>query len=143
MATLFKEQARKAGLKIQLIKEPADGYWSNVWIKKPFCNGHWVARPTADMMLSVAYTSQSKWNESHLKNPRLDELVKTARAELDQNKRREAYAECQRIIRDEGGTIVPCFKEYVEAASKKVQHGPISGLLESDAHRAAERWWFA
>jgi peptide/nickel transport system substrate-binding protein len=143
MATLFKEHARKAGLKIQLIKEPADGYWSNVWTKKPFCNSHWGARPTADMMFSLAYTSQAKWNETHLKSARLDELVKIARAELNQAKRQEAYTECQQLIRDEGGTIVPCFKDYVEAASTKVQHGPISGLLETDAHRAAERWWFA
>ena len=54
------------------------------------------------------------------------------------------FKECQQIVRDEGGTIVPFFKDYVEAASDKIQYdAPLSGLWETDAHRAAERWWFA
>ncbi|MCG8532707.1 MAG: ABC transporter substrate-binding protein, partial [Desulfovibrionales bacterium] len=143
VATLYAETARKAGIRIQVKKEPADGYWSNIWLKKPFCNAFWAPRPTADMMLSVAYSKGAKWNESRLHNNHLDSLVAAARAELDEGKRSQIYADCQRILRDEGGTIIPFHKDYIEACSKKIAHGPLSSLLETDSHRAIERWWFA
>jgi peptide/nickel transport system substrate-binding protein len=143
VATLYQEHAKHAGVDINIVKEPEDGYWSNVWLKQPFCSGSWNARPTADMMFSVAYSGDAKWNDTHFKHQRFDELVKAARSELDDNKRRDMYRECQQIVRDEGGTILPFFKDIVEAASTKVQHGPLSGLWDSDAHRATERWWFA
>ena len=142
VATLYSESAKKAGVKINIKKEPEDGYWSNVWLKKPFCNCYWGARPTADMMFSVAYSGDAKWNDSHLKHERFDRLLVQARAELDETKRQEMYTECQSIVRDEGGTIVPFFKHYVEAASNKIGHGPLSGLWETDGHRGIERWWF-
>ncbi|MCG8567155.1 MAG: ABC transporter substrate-binding protein, partial [Desulfobacterales bacterium] len=143
VSTLFAESARKAGITINLRKEPQDGYWSNVWLKKPFCNCYWSGRPTADMMFSVAYSGDAKWNDTHFKHEKFDQLLLSARSELDETKRRGSYEECQRIVRDEGGAIIPFYKDYVEARSKKVAHGPLSGLWETDSHKAIERWWFA
>ncbi|MCG8567832.1 MAG: peptide ABC transporter substrate-binding protein, partial [Desulfobacterales bacterium] len=118
------------------------GYWSNIWLKKSFCNSFWAPRPTADMMLSVAYSGDAKWNESRFSHSKFDSLVSQARSELDEARRSQMYAECQQILRDEGGTIIPFHKDYVEACSKKVGQGPLSGILETDSHRAIERWWF-
>ncbi len=143
VATLYAESARKAGITIKIQKEPADGYWNNVWLKQPFCNCFWGARPTADMMFSVAYSGDAKWNDARFKHDRFDALLLEARSELDEAKRREMYVECQRILRDEGGTIVPFFKDYVEACSEKVAQVNMSGLWETDSHKAIERWWFA
>ena len=36
MGALVQISAGKAGLKIELKKEPADGYWDNVWLKSAF-----------------------------------------------------------------------------------------------------------
>lgn len=104
---------------------------------------YWAARPTCDMPLTTAYAGDAPWNDTHFKDKHFDELVKAARAELDDNKRHEMYVECQRILRDEGGTIVPFFKDYVEATGEKVRFDKISGALECDGHRASERLWFA
>ena len=41
MAILFKEHAKKSGISITVIREPEDGYWSNVWLKKPWCLSYW------------------------------------------------------------------------------------------------------
>ena len=142
VATIYAESAKKAGVTINLKKEPEDGYWSNVWLKKPFCNCFWGGRPTADMMFSVAYTGDAKWNDTHLKNERFDKLLVEARSELNEAKRTEMYRECQQIIRDEGGTIIPLFKDYVEASSEKIGRGPLAGTWETDGHKAIERWWF-
>ena len=142
LATLYAESARQAGVKIRVKKEPADGYWSNIWLKKPFCNSFWAPRPTADMMFSVAYSGDAKWNETQFHNNRFDQLVSQARAELDETKRKEMYTECQRILSDEGGAIIPFHKDYVEACAKNVHQGALSSVLETDGQKAIERWWF-
>ena len=54
------------------------------------------------------------------------------------------YAEMQQIVRDEGGTIVPFFRNFLFARRKNVQHGEaIGGNWQMDGYKAAERWWFA
>ena len=53
----FFHIATKAGITIDVVREPNDGYWSNVWLKKPFCAVFWGGRPTEDMMFSTAYAA--------------------------------------------------------------------------------------
>ena len=45
-ALLYKDSAAKAGIDINVIREPDDGYWDNVWLKKPWCMSYWNGRPT-------------------------------------------------------------------------------------------------
>jgi len=142
-ALLFKEHAAKAGINLNVIRMPTDGYWSNVWMKKPFCSCHWDARPTTDMKLTIQFSDESNWNDTHFKHERFNKLLREARAELDENKRREMYSECQRIIRDEGGQILHMFRDNVDAAHKSIKYKDLAGNYGSDGIRNAERWWFA
>jgi len=141
-ALLFKEHAAKAGIKIEVQREPNDGYWSNVWMKKPWVMCYWSGRATVDWMLSTTYAHDANWNDTFWKHDRFNRLLKAARAELDEAKRREMYVECQKIIRDEGGVVIPLFANNIEGATKKVRFENPAGNWEMDGHRAAERWWF-
>lgn len=141
-ATLFQESARQSGIEINVVREPNDGYWSNVWLVKPFVFVQWGQRPTPDVMFSLAYKKGADWNESHWENARFNELLDAAKGELDQAKRTEMYAEMQRLCRDDGGTIVPWFTNRVSGRQKAIQHPEIiSGIWELDGARSAERWW--
>ena len=140
-AMLYKESAAKAGIKIEVVKEPNDGYWSNVWMKKNWFLSAWRGRPTEDLMFSTAYAFKARWNESLWKNEKFNRLLNEARSELDYRKRRELYAELQRIVRDEGGSIIPLFLNIVDAASKKVKYRNIAKDRELDGLRAPERMW--
>jgi peptide/nickel transport system substrate-binding protein len=142
-AVIYKEFAAKAGVKIDVIKKPADGYWEAVWLKEPWVMCYWNGRTTVDWMFSTAYSGDAKWNDAHWKNERFDKLLKEARAELDEKKRAEMYFETQKICRDEGGTIVHTFEDWVIAASKKCQYVNVAGNWNPDGAKAAERWWFA
>jgi len=142
-AVLIKEQAKKAGININVVREPDDGYWSNVWIKKEWVMCYWGGRPVEDMMFSVAYADGAPWNDTFWSNKRFNELLVMARAELDEGKRRKMYAEMQEICRNDSGTVVPMFNQIVEASSAKTAHGPISAHMALDGMRNAERWWFA
>lgn len=143
-SVLMQEQAVSAGIDINVIREPQDGYWSNVWTKVPFCACFWGGRPTEDWMFSQVYASDASWNDTHWKNERFDRLLKEARVELDQAKRAEMYGEMQRLVRDDGGVIVPMYANYVWARSDKLAHGPdIASNWAVDGWQAVDRWWFA
>ena len=45
MVQLYKQQAAKAGIQVNVITGPASEYWDNVWLKQPFQVSAWSARP--------------------------------------------------------------------------------------------------
>ncbi len=144
MALLYSEMAKKAGINIDVVREPDDGYWSNVWLKKPFCMSGWGQRPTADIIFTLGYAAGADWNESHFSDERFNKLLIEARAELDNKKRGEMYSEMQRILNSDGGTVIPFFRNWLYARSSKVAHsGALSSNWPLDGARGAERWWFA
>lgn len=142
-AALFKEHAAKAGITINLINEADDGYWTNVWLKKPFSGCDWFGRPTCDMIFSLIYAQDAAWNNTHWKNQRFNELLVMARGESDNTKRAAQYAEMQQILHDDGGMILVAFANWVYCMSDKVGHGQIGGVFPCDNMRATERWWRA
>lgn len=141
-AVLYKEHAKKAGIKIEVIRSPADGYWSDVWTKKPWCTCFWNGRITEDWMFSSAYAADAKWNDTRWKNQKFNKLLVEARGETDDEKRRVMYVEMQQILRDDGGTPIPMFANHIDATTTKVKHGKVAGAWELDGYRCAERWWF-
>ena len=143
-ALLFKQHAIKANIDINVIRSPNDGYWSNVWMNKPFTAAYWSGRPTEDWMFSDAYAAGAAWNETFWNNKRFNELLKKGRIELDPAKRREIYVEMQRLVHDEGGEIVFAFAADLHAASAKL-HVPekVAANWEFDGFKIVERWWFA
>jgi len=141
---LMKEHAARAGIDINVVREPNDAYWDNVWMKKPWIASYWGGRPTCDWMFSQAYARRSNWNDTFWSHERFDILLLQGRGELDPAKRAEIYGEMQAILRDEGGAIVWAFANYVYAMSDKLQHGPhVAANWEVDGGRYVERWWFA
>ena len=143
MCVLYSEHAKAAGININVVREPNDGYYSDVWLKKPWCAVQWGARPTPDVMYSLAYKDDAAWNESHWKNPRFNELLRAAKSELDDAKRAEMYREMAMLAKDDGGTVIPMFPNFVYARRKNVMHGEnLAASWQMDGARACSRWWF-
>jgi len=143
-AQLYQASAAAAGININVVQEPADGYWSNVWLKKSFCACFWSGRATEDWMFSTAYESGVPWNDSQWDekdSARFQELLISARAELDSDERRAQYHEMQEILRDEGGVLIPMFANYVQAVSNRIATpDTVGNLWQMDNARMAERW---
>jgi peptide/nickel transport system substrate-binding protein len=140
-AVIFQASAAKAGIKIDVIREAADGYWNNVWMKKPFCASNWGGRPTADMMFSTAYLASAPWNESFWKRPEFDRILLAARSELDINKRKRMYHELEAMVVNEGAELIPCFNNFLDASTAAV-HGYVpSHNYEMSGLRAPEKVW--
>ena len=141
-ALLFQSSAAKAGIEINVVREPNDAYWDNVWLKKPFVASFWHGRPTVDWFLTYAYAADSTQNETFWKNPRFNELLVAGRSELDESRRNAMYAEAQQLLHDDGGEIVFAFNRFVSAHSKNVAHGELMPGWDVDGMKIAQRWWF-
>jgi peptide/nickel transport system substrate-binding protein len=120
-AVLYQASAKKAGIDIEIKREPGDGYWSNVWNAQPFCTSYWGGRPTQDQMYTTAYYSKADWNDTKFFRPDFDKLLLEARAELDQPKREAMYRDMALMVRDEGGLILPMFNDFINAVTNKVE----------------------
>ena len=121
MAILFKETARVAGMDINVIRRPVDGYWSDTWMKFPVNQSGWNARPTADLILTIAHKGDAPWNETRWKNDRFDKLLVEGRVELDKGRRKEIYCELQTLLHEEGGALLPAFLNYIDAKQSIVK----------------------
>ena len=143
-AQLMAESARACGITLNVIREANDGYWSNVWLKKPWIASYWGGRPTEDWIFSQIYSKGADWNETFWDNERFNQLLLEARGELDSAKRREMYVEMQRIVHDDGGALIPMFLAYTHAVRAEIAlPDTIASNWELDGHKNAERWSFA
>jgi peptide/nickel transport system substrate-binding protein len=142
-SVLYQERARKAGIDIKVVREPNDGYWSNIWMQKPWSACYWGSWPTEDEMFTLAYSSGASWNDTYWENERFNELLVLARSETGIDKRRQMYVEMQHILRDQGGVVAPMFANFLMGRSERVTHGELGSDRGFDGYRMIERWWVA
>ncbi len=142
-ASLYQESLKKAGVDLNVKKVSADGYWSNVWLKQPFCAVYWGSRPTADITLSTTFKSDSEWNDSKWKNAEFDKLILAARIELNEAKRGEMYGRAQELIAEDGGMICFAISDYLDGYSKRVMGNDPHPRYDLADDRIAETGWFA
>ena len=138
---VFQQDAAKAGITIELKREPADGYWDNVWLKSPFCASYWGSLSTEDEALSQPFLSATPWNDSHWYRPEFDKLVLAARSELDPERRKALYRRAVMMVHDDGGHITLMFSDDITGMTEKLQ-----GFVGDHFHaggKNTERCWFS
>jgi peptide/nickel transport system substrate-binding protein len=141
MALVLQYAARQAGLNLDVKNMPADGYWSQHWMKHPLSFGNINTRPTADLALTLFFKSDSATNESGWKNEKFDQLLVAARAEPDAAKRAQMYADMQTMIHNDGGIGIPMFLSSLDGYNVKLkglQPVPLGGMMGSNF---AENVW--
>ncbi|MFK7994668.1 MAG: ABC transporter substrate-binding protein [Granulosicoccus sp.] len=138
---LFQQSASRAGIQLDVKREPNDGYWSEVWNKQPFCTSYWGGRPTQDQMYSTAYLSTADWNDTRFFNEDFDKMLLNARGELDDVKRKQIYRDMGAIVHNEGGLICPMFNDWVEGVSDKVDGWMVNANQTMMNGQALSRCW--
>jgi peptide/nickel transport system substrate-binding protein len=78
-------------------------------------------QPTMDGIFSLLYTSNAPWNEAKWNNAAFDRLVEDARGTADDTRRRELYAQAQKIMYDEVPTLIPVFFDLLAGIRSNVQ----------------------
>lgn len=141
-AQIFQENVSGVpGMNLKYTRMPADGYWSNVWMQKPFAMSYWTGRPTADMMLTYVYTSEASYNESFWTDAKLDQLVLAARSETDFDKRKQMYWDAQEILNTQGSSIIYAFFNMLDAHSESVGGFVPDPTWDMSGSRAIDRVW--
>jgi len=140
-AVLIQQAAQQVGLTVDVKRMPADGYWSNVWMKQPLTMGSINPRPSADVLFTLFFKSDSTWNESAWKNEKFDQLLVAARGERDEAKRKQMYGEMQTLVHENCGIGLPVFISILDAHSAKLKGLkpiPTGGLM---GYAYAENVW--
>jgi peptide/nickel transport system substrate-binding protein len=141
MAVMLQDAGAKFGLNLDVRRVPADGYWSNYWLKSPVGFGNINPRPSLDILLSLFFRSDAPWNESAFKDPKFDQLLLAARGETDQARRKQMYGDMQHMISDTAGIGIPLFNSYLDGHSanlKGLEPIPVGGMMGYDF---AENVW--
>jgi peptide/nickel transport system substrate-binding protein len=141
IALVMQHAARQVGLNLDVRRMPADGYWSQHWMKHPVGFGNINPRPSADALLTQFFKSDAPWNEAGWKNPKFDQLLLAARAETNTAQRARMYADMQAMIHEDGGIGIPFFMSSIDAHAKKLKGLspiPLGGLM---GYQFAENVW--
>jgi peptide/nickel transport system substrate-binding protein len=132
MAMLLQQVAPQAGLNLQVTRVPADGYWSNHWMKHPLGFGSVNGRPSADVIFTQFFKSDAPWNEANWKSPQFDQMLVAARGEPDDAKRKKIYGDMQVLVNQTGGVGIPLFQSSIDAHTTKLKglgSVPLAGLM--------------
>ncbi|WP_454827485.1 ABC transporter substrate-binding protein [Paraburkholderia xenovorans] len=142
-AQFMQSFGAQAGFNFVVRQVPTDGYWSTYWTKRPITYGSISNRPNVGMIFELFYTSKSPTNEARWKDPKLDQLLESARAEGDFNKRKAIYGDMQTLVHDSSGTIVPVFDVILDGVSKNVRGYKPNPSGMNMGYRFAEAVWRA
>ncbi len=118
MAQVYKEEAAQAGIEVNLIIGNAKDHWDNVWLKHPFVGSGWNARHPGEG-LAIAHRSNAQYPETHWYRKDFDALLDAANTEADTAKRKALYQQAEKMITEEGGSLVPLFQQIVSATRTK------------------------
>lgn len=132
MAALLQLSGIEAGMHFGINRVPADGYWSNHWMKHPLGFGNVNPRVSLDELFSLFYKSDAPWNESGWNNPQFDQLLAAARGEGDEAKRKQMYWDMQALISGRCGTSIPVFMNLIDGYDKRIKGNfpiPTGGLM--------------
>ena len=117
----MQREGKKIGANFDVKKVTTDGYWGAVWLKEPICVAAWNMRPTANIMMTLAFKGDAAWNETRWKNDKFDQLLVDVRGETDADKRAQKYCDLQTMIHEENGMSIPMHRNYVDAAAEHVK----------------------
>ncbi|MBN2859761.1 MAG: hypothetical protein JXK93_05820 [Sphaerochaetaceae bacterium] len=105
IAQSIQEQAKEGGFTILLKGYPRDIYFSQYWMQVPLSITTWGGRVDPAVLLSLAFDSRGVWNESHVKDPVLDEIISSILTEVEAGKLDMLYRELQEYFYDVGPLI--------------------------------------
>ncbi len=138
---MWQRECSKIGFDLQVKKVPNDGFWGAVWMQTPMNVTTWNMRPTATIMLDIAFAPDAPWNDTLWKNDRMGVLLTMAKSETDPEKRLAIQCEMQTLAHDESGMIIPAHTNIVDAHASKVKGIPNLALGNLGASEWPEFAW--
>ena len=141
MALILQRECQKIGFDLQIKKVPTDGYWGAVWQKSPMCVTSWNMRPTASIMLDIAYAPGAPWSDTWWSDDQMGVLLKKVKAETNAQNKHELLCQMQKFVSDNAPVSIPAHVNIVDAMSSKVRGVPSLALGALGASEWPEFTW--
>jgi peptide/nickel transport system substrate-binding protein len=140
-ATVFAQQAKGAGVTVEVNEVTGDVFWGDEYLKYPFAMDNWGTRGYLAQAgfgsVPGAIYNETHWSDT---NPEWVSLVEEAFKTVDDAKRNELITQAATLEYNEGGYIVYAFDMQVDAYSPKVTGAvPDFSGLASAANNARYR----
>lgn len=119
MATVLKQQASAAGVTINLKTVDPSTFFGPNYLSWTFSQDFYNYSPYL-AQVAQSFLPTSPFNETHWNDSNYASLYKEANATLDASKRKDIEHEMQRIDFNQGGYIIPCFLDALDAYSDKL-----------------------
>ncbi len=87
------------------------------------------------------YAANAPWNETHWKNEKFEKLLADARGETDETKRKAYIWEMQAMLNEDGGALIPMFRDWLDAHNDKVGGHTPHGGFDMDNGMILDKAW--
>jgi peptide/nickel transport system substrate-binding protein len=119
-AQVFAEQAKGAGVKVNVKKVDSGAYWNEGnYLTYAFSQDFWYTRNYLSQT-GQGTMPKAPYNETHWKNDTWQAIVEEAFKTGDKTKRNELISAAQTIEQNEGGYIVWAFNNQIDGYSSKL-----------------------
>jgi peptide/nickel transport system substrate-binding protein len=141
MATVFAQQAKAAGVTVNINLITATELFGPNYCKWVFAQDSW---PAIGFLTNTGEgeVPGAPYNESHFDNPQFNALYSQALATIDPVKQKQIVEDMQLIWWNEGGYIIPYFTPSIDGHAKNLQ-----GVVESKelylSNFGFKNFWFS
>ena len=135
-AEIFAQQAKAAGVTVNVDKVDPSVFYGNQYLSWPFAQDFWYTRNYL-AQANQGTTPKAPFNETHWKNAQWLKIVEQAFRTTDKSKRDQLITEAQTIEYNEGGLIIWSFNDQTDAYSSK-----LGGVVPDKGGEPLSSWHF-
>lgn len=142
MATVLAEQAKVAGVKINVSNVPSGTFFGKQYLAWPFAQDYYNYFPYLPQV-AQSMLSASPFNETHTSNPAYATLYDQANATASGSSlEKELLYEMQKFDFDMGGYIIPAYVDALDAYSTKIAGFRPAKIGQPLSNFDMEHWYF-
>ncbi len=142
MATVLAEQAKVAGVKINVSNVPSGTFFGKQYLSWPFAQDYYNYFPYM-AQIAESMLSGSPFNETHTNNPAYTKLYNQANATASGSSlEQELLYEMQTFDFNEGGYIIPAYVDALDAYSTKIAGFRSARIGQPLSNFDMEHWYF-
>jgi len=125
LAEILKEDAKPAGLDIDIKAMPVSQYWEK-WTEVGLGITPWTHRALGTMVLNLAYGVDAKgqpvsWNETRWVDQEFNQLLSQANGTLDVSRRKEIFCKLEKIQQERGSIGISFWQNLWMVTRKKLK----------------------
>jgi peptide/nickel transport system substrate-binding protein len=123
-ATLFADQAREAGIKVEVVKQESGAFWDRTWKSGDFYTSYWGTNDSVVFFASKTMVSEAGQNEAAWHDTGFDAAYREVIGSDDPKRRAAALTALQRIEHDRSGYLLWGMADGIDLAASKVRNLP-------------------